>query len=985
MMAHGRTGWGLQWTLFACLLMGMQACGGAGADSGGEGLGEVPDFSGSADVTYAFPDGSGSGGGAEVGLETSLENSDTGDDSGDEIAPQLGEESGEEVSGEGEEAGEGSEDPGEDTGDDSGVEETGPADVGDPCGPGIAICVEGTTCIEVAVGASEKTCHEDALPGEPCGPGVAPCVEGSLCAEDASGEESICQVIQDTGASCGAAGETCAAGDVCVPMGPMNGFGWSESWTPGNSSNGAWNAPEDVAVDSLGRVWIADTGQGRLVSFDGDGAVLGELDLAALSGGAEVSPVGLDVAGEIVVADAAGKQLLIFGMDGAWNGTLGGPGAGDGLFGDGGPGDVRVQQLIVGDDVIGATAHVTVPEDGRVDIFTAFGAGTALSAAGWQGSMTGDGSPLIKPQGIGGSSAHVWVADEGAGLVRGWASEGVAAGAATLVSLGGPGPDEGGLIAPTGVAVDAESRVFVADPAAGHVAVFDASGEFLWSVQLPGGDFAPRSVALIGDRLVVVDAENDAVHLFAPTMEAICVAPAGAGEACGDGEVPCAAGLQCVPTHPGSPNSICKSIQGENAPCGDAVEVCGEGLDCVMGDAASGWASICLAAGEVGTSCGPGVGGCVAGASCNWDGPAHGIRQCYPDLALGEVCNGYGAGDCPAGSSCVQEIPGSSTLVCRAWLSEGEACNSAGSCPPWRSCSYDSSPVDTRCLPFQPEGASCGLQVGDCEPGTNCMFTDAGQTTVACLGPEADGDSCAGPGEGLCDESTSTCQAVQSGGPYQCMENAGQSGDACGVGLSPCSAGTTCIYDDPPPARSTLSCFPHGAELGAPCGIGHGPCDPALGLGCGEVDANYQGLCQPRQPLFAPCGESAGGEGACSLLDSACVCSDPTLSPEACDATQLLCVPVVERYDMCAVLASSFSEDATTGWVGLCPSDHVCVAGAGVEGDHFFYYCKPVSNVGEPCGMFHGCAAGLACICPTGQACTLDEIQVGNMGTCTLN
>jgi hypothetical protein len=265
------------------------------------------------------------------------------------------------------------------------------------------------------------------------------------------------------------------------------------------------------------------------------------------------------------------------------------------------------------------------------------------------------------------------------------------------------------------------------------------------------------------------------------------------------------------------------------------------------------------------------------------------------------------------------------------------------------------------------------------------MYADATQAFAACLGPEALGDSCGAAGEGLCDETMATCQALQSGGPYQCMENNGEAGDVCGAGFAPCSSGTTCIYDDPPPNNSSLTCYAHGAENGAPCGIAHGPCDAELGLGCGEVDENYLGQCLPRQPDFAPCGAATGGVGACSLLDSECVCSDPTIGAAECDDANLVCVPVVDTYSMCAVLASQLSENATTGWVGLCPSNHVCVAGAGVAGDHFFYYCKPIANLGESCGMFDGCASGLSCICPSGQVCTVEEIQGGNVGTCTLN
>lgn len=70
-----------------------------------------------------------------------------------------------------------------------------------------------------------------------------------------------------------------------------------------------FNAPEDIFIDSEGYIYIADTGNGRIVVFDGDGFLVREVGKGSLK-----KPTGVFVDGEghIYVADYDNRAVFIF-------------------------------------------------------------------------------------------------------------------------------------------------------------------------------------------------------------------------------------------------------------------------------------------------------------------------------------------------------------------------------------------------------------------------------------------------------------------------------------------------------------------------------------------------------------------------------------------------------------------------------------------------------------------------------------------------
>ncbi|KPK21634.1 MAG: hypothetical protein AMJ76_02170, partial [Dehalococcoidia bacterium SM23_28_1] len=76
---------------------------------------------------------------------------------------------------------------------------------------------------------------------------------------------------------------------------------------------GFWG-PRDVAIDLEGNVWVADTGNGRVLKFAGDGTFLSSLGELGSQLGQLREPVGIEIAanGDVFVADAWNKRIQQF-------------------------------------------------------------------------------------------------------------------------------------------------------------------------------------------------------------------------------------------------------------------------------------------------------------------------------------------------------------------------------------------------------------------------------------------------------------------------------------------------------------------------------------------------------------------------------------------------------------------------------------------------------------------------------------------------
>lgn len=89
-------------------------------------------------------------------------------------------------------------------------------------------------------------------------------------------------------------------------------------YATGNKPNQLLKRPSDVAFDTAGNLYIADTGNGRVLMFNGRGRFLRKIGRTGTGMGRFRVPIGIAVSddGFVYVADQAGNKVVCFDADG---------------------------------------------------------------------------------------------------------------------------------------------------------------------------------------------------------------------------------------------------------------------------------------------------------------------------------------------------------------------------------------------------------------------------------------------------------------------------------------------------------------------------------------------------------------------------------------------------------------------------------------------------------------------------------------------
>lgn len=211
--------------------------------------------------------------------------------------------------------------------------------------------------------------------------------------------------------------------------------------------------PIDVAPGPNQTIYVSDFELDRIFAFSADGALLLKWGESGTAPGAFEAPAGLavDQQGRVYVASFHDGRVQVFDASGQWIRSIGGKGRGPGQFTY--PTDVAVQ----GEAVFVADAY-----NHRIQKLSPEG----KAVAAW---------------------GHRW---------------------RRFLGL------RAAFRVPTGVALDSQGRIHVADSANRRVVLLSPEGRFLGDWKMKDGKpnvYSPTRVAVLGDKVLAVDTANDRI------------------------------------------------------------------------------------------------------------------------------------------------------------------------------------------------------------------------------------------------------------------------------------------------------------------------------------------------------------------------------------------------------------------------------------------------------------------------------------------
>jgi len=222
-------------------------------------------------------------------------------------------------------------------------------------------------------------------------------------------------------------------------------------WGSIGTGNGEFSNAYDVAVDTSGNVYVADTFGNRIQKFDSEGTYLGQWGSPGSSDGEFDYPFGIatDDDDNVYVADKDNDRIQKFDSNGNFLTKWGSEGSGDGQLN--GPFGIAVA-----DD---GSIYVSELYNNRVQKFVwDVGTSSYVYSTKWGVWGSGDGQ-FKQPRGIAiDSSGDVYVAEDANDRIQKFDSDGT-----FLTKWGSEGSGDGQFKDPYGVAVDADGNVYVVD------------------------------------------------------------------------------------------------------------------------------------------------------------------------------------------------------------------------------------------------------------------------------------------------------------------------------------------------------------------------------------------------------------------------------------------------------------------------------------------------------------------------------------------
>jgi DNA-binding beta-propeller fold protein YncE len=281
------------------------------------------------------------------------------------------------------------------------------------------------------------------------------------------------------------------------------------------------NGPWGIAVTSGGSIYATEDRGARLVKLSAAGVQQWTVGQAGVGGDDNAhfnswypgpQGVAIDTSGRVYVADAGNYRIQIFSSNGVYSATFGS--YGDGPYGFDVPTGIAISP-------VNGDIYVTDRNNHRVQVYNSSRVYTAtLGVTGVSGA---DNAHFNGPQGVAvDASGNIYVADTDNHRVQKCALSGSGYTCTTFVGVTGEcGTDFDHLCTPHAVAVDTAGRVYVAEDEH-RVQIFDATGAYLTTL---GGGFGantgllrnPGGVAVdSAGNVYVADTNNHRIQKFAP-------------------------------------------------------------------------------------------------------------------------------------------------------------------------------------------------------------------------------------------------------------------------------------------------------------------------------------------------------------------------------------------------------------------------------------------------------------------------------------
>ena len=299
------------------------------------------------------------------------------------------------------------------------------------------------------------------------------------------------------------------------------------------------DAPESVAVDSTGNVYVAEPSTigvaptiDQVTKYSADGVFMDVIAAPGIGAGQVSDPTSIAVApnDDVYVVDKGNDRVTRFDALGNYLGVWGAFGPGNGQFKN--PEGVAVDSL--GDVYVADSLNGRIQKfDSAGNWITAWVVPTPLEVAVDSGDVIyvvgggmvrrfdSSGSPLSSWASTGAlgvavdPSDTVWVTTSSVNKIHRWDAAGV-----PLADVAASGSADGQLLSPQGIASAATGQIYVADTGNGRVQRFSNAGTFetAWGMYpAPGVMDTPSGLAVdANDNIYVTNQDQDTIQKFAP-------------------------------------------------------------------------------------------------------------------------------------------------------------------------------------------------------------------------------------------------------------------------------------------------------------------------------------------------------------------------------------------------------------------------------------------------------------------------------------